>query len=123
MCQVCDQQAVESETHFLLHCNVYDDLRRLLFDKSERRDNNFTFMSDTDKLRFILTHQERECAKYIVNAMSRRKLKYRLVMQCAFSFIYRGPLMIGHVSGRRGEISRLGLILKRCSGHPGVAMV
>ena len=71
--RVCDQQAVESETHFLLHCNVYDDLRRLLFDKSERRDNNFTFMSDTDKLRFILTHQERECAKYIVKAMSRRK--------------------------------------------------
>ena len=73
LCQVCDQHTVESETHFLLHCNVYDDLRRVMFDKSERRDNSFITMNDSEKLKFILTHEERECARYLVKAMSRRK--------------------------------------------------
>lgn len=73
LCQVCDQHAVESEIHLLLNCNVYNDLRKILIDKSTRRHNNFINMTDTEKLRFIVTHEERECAKCLVNAMSRRK--------------------------------------------------
>ena len=28
LCQVCDQNAIENKIHFLLHCTLYDDLRR-----------------------------------------------------------------------------------------------
>ena len=35
LCQVCDQNAVENEIHFLLHCTLYDDLRRAMIVKSE----------------------------------------------------------------------------------------
>ena len=38
-----------------------------------RRDTNFITRTDAEKLRSIMTYDERECAKYLVNAMSRRK--------------------------------------------------
>ena len=34
--QVCDQNAVENEIHFLLHCTLYDDLRRAMVVKSQK---------------------------------------------------------------------------------------
>ena len=71
LCQVCDQHAVESEIHFLLQCHVYDDLRKILIDKSGRRDNSFRTMTEAEKLRLILKYEETECARFI--AMSRRK--------------------------------------------------
>ena len=41
LCQVCDQNAVENEIHFSLHCTLYDDLRRAMIVKSERRDTMY----------------------------------------------------------------------------------
>ena len=69
LCQVCDQNAVESEIHFLLHYHAYKDLRKIPIDKSVRKDNSFRTL--TEKLKFILNHEERECARFIANAMSR----------------------------------------------------
>ena len=74
LCQVCDQNAVENEIHFLLHCTLYDELRRAMIVKSERREIRFRTLTETEKLTFILKHEERHCAKYISNAMYRRKL-------------------------------------------------
>ena len=73
LCQVCDQNAVENEIHFLLHCTLYDDLRRAMIVKSERRDTGFRKLTETEKLTFILKHEERQCAKFIFSAMHRRK--------------------------------------------------
>ena len=42
LCQVCDQNAVENEIHFLLHCTLYEDLRRAMIFKSERRDTMYS---------------------------------------------------------------------------------
>ena len=73
LCQVCDQNAVENEIHFLLHCTLYDDLRRAMIVKSERRDIGFRTLTETEKLTLILKHEERQCAKFIFSAMQRRK--------------------------------------------------
>ena len=72
LCQVCDQNAVENEIHSMLHCTLYDDLRRAMIVKSERRDTEFRTLIETEKLTFILKHKERQCAKFILNAMHRR---------------------------------------------------
>ena len=70
---ICDQNAVENEIHFLLQCTLYDDLRRAMIVKSERRNIRFRTLRETKKLTFILKHEERQCAKFIFNAMHRRK--------------------------------------------------
>ena len=72
-CQVCDKNAIENEIHFLLHCTLYDDLRRAMIVKSERRDIRFRTLTETEKLNFIFKHEARQCAKFIFNAMYRRK--------------------------------------------------
>ena len=71
LCQVCDQNAVENEIQFLLHCTY--DLRRAMIVRSERRDIRFRTLTETEKLTLILNHDERQCAKFIFNAMHRRK--------------------------------------------------
>ena len=73
LCQVCDQNAVENEIHFLLHCTLYDDLRRTMIVKSERRDIRLRTLTETEKLTLILKHDEKQCAKFIFNTMHRRK--------------------------------------------------
>ena len=73
LCQVCDQNAVENKIHFLLLCTLYDNLRRVMIVKSERRDIRFRTFTETEKLTFIRKHEEMQCAKFIFNAMHRRK--------------------------------------------------
>ena len=81
LCQVCDQNAVENENHFLLLCTLYDDLRRTMVIKSERMDIRFRILTETEKLTFILKHEERHFAKCIFNATYRRKsVLYRLIL-------------------------------------------
>ena len=71
--QVCDQNAVENDIRFLLHCTLYYDLRRAMIVKSEKGDIVFRTLTETEKLTFTLKHEERQCAKFIFNAMYRRK--------------------------------------------------
>ena len=72
LCQVCDQNAAENGIHFLLHCTLYDDFRRPIIVKSERRDIGFRTSIETEKLTFILKQGDRQCSKFIFNAMHRR---------------------------------------------------
>ena len=55
------------------HCTLYDDLRRAMIVKSERRDIGFRTLTETEKITFILKYEERQCAKFIFSAMHRRK--------------------------------------------------
>ena len=41
--------------------------------ESERRDIGFRTLTEIEKLTFILKHKERQCAKYILSAMHRKK--------------------------------------------------
>ena len=64
LCHVCDQNAVENEINFLLHCTLYDDLKkRAIIVESEGRDIGFRTLTETENLTFILKHEERQCAK------------------------------------------------------------
>ena len=48
VCQGCYQTAVENEISFLLHCTLYDYLRRAMIVKSERRDIRFSKLTETE---------------------------------------------------------------------------
>ena len=47
VCIFCNQNAVENETHFLLHCNLYNDLRELYLNSDIE---NWLLLSDGEKL-------------------------------------------------------------------------
>ncbi|MCG7891260.1 MAG: reverse transcriptase family protein, partial [Candidatus Thiodiazotropha endolucinida] len=73
-CPFCDK--IEDESHVLLDCFLYDDLRQVLFDKARSIDTTFNNMSKNDQLVFIFTESEliRSCAKTCFNILQRRLL-------------------------------------------------
>jgi hypothetical protein len=70
----CD--SIEDESHAILDCFVYDDLRQSLFDKAKTVDNAFVRMSKNEQLIFLFTKTEmiRYCAKTCFNILQRRLL-------------------------------------------------
>lgn len=73
-CQFCD--SIEDESHVILDCFVYDDLRQSLFDKAKTVDSAFVQMSKNEQLIFLFTKTEmiRYCAKTCFNILQRRLL-------------------------------------------------
>jgi hypothetical protein len=73
-CPFCDN--VESESHVLLECHLYSDLREILFNRASVYENNFLNMSKEDKLVFLFTNPNmiRVCAKTCLNLLQRRTL-------------------------------------------------
>jgi hypothetical protein len=66
---------VESESHVILQCSLYDDYRRNLFHKAAAVDPEFYNKSDNDKLVFLFTNTSliRICAKTCFDILNRRK--------------------------------------------------
>ena len=73
LCEICKNGDIEDEVHFLIRCNAYDDLRKILFDKCNNKDENFHNMEDQNKLIFITNYMERDLANYLSLSWNIRK--------------------------------------------------
>ena len=54
LCKYCDINAVEDETHFLIDCEFYSDLRYDLLNYAARIDTSFCHYDSLDKLVFLM---------------------------------------------------------------------
>ena len=54
LCKFCQSDSVEGETHFLLECELYTDLRHSLFVKASEVDANFMNLHTNEKLKFLM---------------------------------------------------------------------
>ena len=54
ICKVCGSLEVEYETHFLISCRFYDDIRYDLFSVCSQINANFLNLTSGDKLVFIM---------------------------------------------------------------------
>ena len=67
---------VEDEVHVLTVCNLYDDLRRHLFEFLSNEDFLFETMCNKDKTRYILSGNNinilKKCANACKNILTRR---------------------------------------------------
>ena len=76
------------ETHFLIDCEVYSDLRQLLFETAVFLNENFENLSSTEKLSFLM--QRRDIQFLLGSALNkmfaRRKKMFFLLY---FSMNYR----------------------------------
>jgi hypothetical protein len=56
VCQQCDSKEVEDESHFMLKCRVYEDLRKKMWDRVEAETgrNEVSFKSDEKKMNALL---------------------------------------------------------------------
>ena len=58
LCKFCQLNTLEDETHFLIDCELYSDLRQLLFERAVLLNENFENLSSTEKLSFLMQHRD-----------------------------------------------------------------
>jgi hypothetical protein len=76
ICTFCDQEQIENETHFLVECTKYDNIRQQVFEDL-LSDPSYINKNKEDRLTFLVNENARKTAKYIVKAfMFRRSLIY-----------------------------------------------
>ena len=54
LCGFCEASVIEDETHLLISCSFYSDLRHELFQNASDINTNFESMSDSEKLIFLM---------------------------------------------------------------------
>ncbi|XP_069618505.1 uncharacterized protein [Ranitomeya imitator] len=59
LCQHCDQEAIEDETHFLLHCSKYSAVRDTHFRRLSHLFPDFITMKEEEKTYILLGEEER----------------------------------------------------------------
>ena len=76
ICKLCNQGSVEDETHFLLNCQCYTDIRDYELGVV-LNDQDFSNKSDDDKLSILLNDFVRRTAKFLLKAfLHRRSILY-----------------------------------------------
>ena len=68
LCEYCELGEIEDETHFLLYCPFYHDLRKTLFDKV-----HVDMSLDSDWVKYLFDNHMFAISNFIHNAWSRRK--------------------------------------------------
>ena len=58
LCKFCNSSSVEDETHFLINCELYSDIRLPLFQKAGEHNENFNTLIAEDKLIFIMQNKD-----------------------------------------------------------------
>ena len=71
-CRFCDRNEVENETHFLLNCDFYNNIRQSVF-YEQFDDPEFAYLSSVNRLSFLIHNHPRKLAKYLVRAYLKRK--------------------------------------------------
>ena len=76
LCKFCQSDSIESETHFLLKCELYTDLRYSLFEKASELNNNFMTLNSNNKLKFLMQTKDIQfqLRSTIFKMFSRRKV-------------------------------------------------
>ncbi|CAG2193349.1 unnamed protein product [Mytilus edulis] len=75
ICNFCTENSIEDESHFVLDCSLYTELRNEHF-KDIISDVNFLQMNNDEKLYHILINFPRKTAKYLVDAIRKNLLMY-----------------------------------------------
>ena len=58
LCTLCNENCIENEVHVVTQCQLYQDIREVLYAKASAICNNFHLLSDIEKLNFILSDTE-----------------------------------------------------------------
>ena len=77
LCTMCTENCIEDETHFLLSCQKYNNIRTDVFGEIVTRDE-FNSLNDVEKIEYLFTNCVRKVAKYLIKAfLMRRDALYR----------------------------------------------
>ena len=73
ICDVCPENKIEDELHFLFNCEAYSDARREFIKEVSLNKVNFETLCDLEKLDYCCKNVPRKLAKYIMKVFQIRK--------------------------------------------------
>ena len=73
ICFMCNDNEIETEQHFLLECNMYQELRTILYDEVCSQNQEFINLDNEDKFKCLITNEWRRVCKYVEKAWSCRQ--------------------------------------------------
>ena len=73
VCQMCKNDNIEDEYHFLCICPLYDNFRKTLYDNVSNKYDEFHLLADKLKFDFLLTNCYKQVANYLKDAWNLRK--------------------------------------------------
>ena len=68
ICQLCDENTIEDEFHFLCICQKYDSPRTSMYQTIVRKHNHFTDLAPKEQFRFLMSNCSGEVIKYLKKA-------------------------------------------------------
>ena len=72
LCKMCSKNEIESETHFLINCDFYNELRNELYSTIPSKET-FLSLPHCEQLIQFLIYFPRRTAKYILQAFTKRR--------------------------------------------------
>ena len=90
LCKCCESSAIENETHFLLDCELYTDIRSTVFERALCLNANFDNLDTEDKLRFMTQHKDLQFifGNTVYNMFQRRKMFFFNTDQTTFINVF-----------------------------------
>ena len=75
ICKFCSMNSIEDETHFLIDCDFYNDLRYDLFESASILNENFRHLNSEEKLCFLMDSDVMQfnIANYLLASFRRRR--------------------------------------------------
>ena len=75
LCKFCSSNSIKDETHFLIDCDFYSDLRYDLIESASALNANFHLLNSEGKLCFLMKSDELQfnIANYLLAAFRRRR--------------------------------------------------
>ncbi len=74
ICKMCHSNEVEDERHFMLKCNLYVDLRDILFDHCRNNLQTFNDQDDVGKFAYMMQTGDLQILNSIFKMYNRRSL-------------------------------------------------
>ena len=73
LCNLCDDNLVEDEVHFLCCCRLYNDLREVLYNHARENNLEFDSLDTLDKFVYLMSNLQKHTISYVHQAVLRRK--------------------------------------------------
>ncbi len=73
LCELCELNEVESESHFLLYCPLHDELRTPLFTEMSVKNPEIFWCSDDDRMDWLFNFNVFKLAHFVSEAWKKRQ--------------------------------------------------
>ena len=73
LCALCELNNIENESHFILYCLLFDELRTLIFTEMSVKNPEMFWCSDDDRMDWLFNFNVFKFAKYVSGAWKKRQ--------------------------------------------------